>query len=373
MQRRVIMAGFGGQGVLAMGQLLAYAAMIEDKYVTWMPSYGPEMRGGSANCSVIISDTPIGAPNISKATDIVVMNQPSYEKFLDRVQEGGNLLVNASLIDKKETRDDIKTSDIPVTEIAKKMGMPKVGNMVMLGAYLELTQAVKVESVIKAFTKVFGDKKKKFIPINRTAMENGGKVVRGEELVFEEKADYNKTPEQFANKETEFKKIDLKMNDEIFEDDITMVEYAIYSEKEGISFYKAMADKYSNSEASLVFKTLAEQEEDHVLYLNKLLDNLKGEDKEQEELKKPEKVSLDWGNAQEADSSMALSTFSIGMSLEDDAVKFYQKGIEKTDNENIKKLFDELIYWERYHYDQLKGQYDQYKEIWWSSQNFSRM
>lgn len=375
MQRKIIMAGFGGQGIMAMGQLLTYSGMIENKNVTWMPSYGPEMRGGSANCSVIISDDPVGAPNIAKATDVVVMNKPSYDKFLDYVEEGGNIFINSALVDVEVERDDINVYKIPATSIARDMGLDKVSNMVMLGAYLEATDIVKEESVLEAFTKVFGDKKKKLIPLNQQAMQNGRKAARGDNQNSKEdisQNSFNRTPQEFAAKNTSEEKIKLDLTDEVFEDDLKMVEFAIDNEKEGINFYNLMVEKYKNSEAAPIFKTLAEQEEEHVKYLKDLRDVLKGEKENIHDLQKPEENDLDWGDAN-AENNLALSTFSIGMQLEEDAVKFYTKGAEKTNNEKVKRLFNELVYWEKFHYDQLKGQYDLYKERWWSDQSFSPM
>ena len=163
------MAGFGGQGVMAMGQLTTYAGMIENKHVSWMPSYGPEMRGGSANCAVVVSDEPVGAPVISVATDAIVMNQPSYEKFSKMVEPGGNLFVNSDLVHPDNPRKDINIYEIPVNEIAIELGNPKVANMVMLGAFIKVTEIVKEDSILQAFTKVYGDKNKKLKPLNQKA------------------------------------------------------------------------------------------------------------------------------------------------------------------------------------------------------------
>ena len=131
MQRRILCAGFGGQGVLAMGQMITYAGMVEGKEVSWYPSYGPEMRGGSANCSVVISDDPVGAPNVDIATDMIVMNQPSFDKFKDKVSEGGNLFINTSLIDTKGYENDkINIYEVPVSGKAQELGNIKMANMV---------------------------------------------------------------------------------------------------------------------------------------------------------------------------------------------------------------------------------------------------
>ncbi len=176
---RVICAGFGGQGVMSMGQLLSYAGMIEEKHVSWLPSYGPEMRGGTANCNVTVSDTPIGSPIIAhNATTAIVMNLPSLIKFEAELQEGGMVLINSSLIDRKPERQDVTAYCIPANEIAGEIGNTKVANMVMLGAYLELTKVVKVETVIEALRKVFGPSKEHLIPLNQEALKRGAEAVK---------------------------------------------------------------------------------------------------------------------------------------------------------------------------------------------------
>jgi len=178
MQERVIMAGFGGQGVMSMGQILTYAGMIENKNVSWLPSYGPEMRGGTANCNVMVSDNLIGSPIVTEATAAIVMNRPSLDKFEDDIEANGNLLINSSLIDRKANRDDVNVYYIPANEIAVELGNAKAANMVMLGAYLELTKAVGIESIIEAFKKVFGESKSHLIPLNKNALEKGAEAVK---------------------------------------------------------------------------------------------------------------------------------------------------------------------------------------------------
>ena len=178
-EEKIIMAGFGGQGVMSMGQLLTYAGMIEDKNVSWLPSYGPEMRGGTANCAVIVSDKQVGSPIITNdATAAIVMNLPSMDKFEADVRKDGMLLVNSSLIEKKATRDDLKVYYIKANEIANDLGNAKVANMVLLGAYLEITKIVKVESIIEALKKVFGPAKEHLVPLNKDALEKGAEAVR---------------------------------------------------------------------------------------------------------------------------------------------------------------------------------------------------
>ena len=173
-----IFAGFGGQGVLLLGQLIAYAGMYEGRNVSWLPSYGPEMRGGTANCSVVVSDDPIASPVLSMADCVIAMNTPSLEKFEANVNPGGKLFINSSIIEKKATRTDIDVYYVPCNEIADQLGNPKVLNMAMLGAFLEATNVVKVDSVLDALLYKLGEKKAKLIPLNRQAIEMGAASIR---------------------------------------------------------------------------------------------------------------------------------------------------------------------------------------------------
>ena len=178
MENKVICAGFGGQGVMSMGQLLAYAGMIEDKHVSWLPSYGPEMRGGTANCGVTVSDEEIGSPIIMNDADIaIVMNLPSLIKFEKDVKPGGKIFVNSSLIEKKVERTDIEVYYIDANKLAADIGNIKAANLVMLGAVLKSTPIVDIESILEAFKKVFGPSKEKFIPQNREALIKGGESI----------------------------------------------------------------------------------------------------------------------------------------------------------------------------------------------------
>jgi 2-oxoglutarate ferredoxin oxidoreductase subunit gamma len=136
MIEKLRLAGFGGQGVMFMGKVLAHAAMLGDKHVTWIPSYGPEMRGGTANCSVIISDMEIGEPVASTPDILVALNEPSLRKFLDAVRPGGIIFVNSSLIHGVEIRKDVRVVDVPVNDMARDIGLPGAINMVMLGAMI---------------------------------------------------------------------------------------------------------------------------------------------------------------------------------------------------------------------------------------------
>lgn len=179
MLQEIILAGFGGQGVMSMGQLLAYAGLVEDKQVSWIPSYGPEMRGGTANCSVTLSDFPISSPVISEPNTLIVLNRPSLEKFEKSLRFGGLLLMNSSLIDTPPQRQDIQVIKIPSDDLAnERFGNTRAANMIILGAYLELTHAVSLGSVEKALKKVLPEYRHNLIPMNRDALELGVSVVK---------------------------------------------------------------------------------------------------------------------------------------------------------------------------------------------------
>lgn len=176
---RILCAGFGGQGVMSMGQLLAYAGMLEDRNVSWMPSYGPEMRGGTAYCCVMISEKQIGSPIITNdASCAIVMNHPSLVKFQKCLLPGGLLLVNSSMTEEKCEREDLHVSYVPANELAQKCGNQRAANMVMLGAFLELSGVVGSNNIIEAFKKVFGAKAEKHLDLNMKALHCGMESVR---------------------------------------------------------------------------------------------------------------------------------------------------------------------------------------------------
>lgn len=178
MLHEIVIAGFGGQGVMSMGQLIAYSGMIEDKHVSWLPSYGPEQRGGTANASVIVSDEPVGSPVISQPTAAIVLNKPSFEKFEPSVKPGGILIVNSSLIDSKSNRDDITIIEIPATDLANEMGESRVANSIILGAFIELSKAVTIDSIVESLKKVLPERRHNLIPINKEALEKGAELVK---------------------------------------------------------------------------------------------------------------------------------------------------------------------------------------------------
>ncbi len=178
MTHQIIMAGFGGQGVMSMGRILVEAGLKEGRNVSWLPSYGPEMRGGTANCSVIVSDELVGAPTVTEATAVIAMNKPSLDKFEKDVIPGGLLLINSSLIDTKAKRNDIDVYYIPANDIASEIGTDKIANMVMLGAYLKATAAAKEETVMEYIEEVFAGKKASVIPLNKEALKKGAEFVK---------------------------------------------------------------------------------------------------------------------------------------------------------------------------------------------------
>ncbi len=179
----LIIAGFGGQGVLSMGMTLAYAGMVEDKEISWMPSYGPEMRGGTANCITIISDKKISSPIISSFDTAIVLNQPSMEKFAAKVKPGGLLLYESANIKEVSARTDIEKVGIPAATESLLMKNAKIMNMIMLGAYLHLKPVVKIDDVMKALEKVLPEKYHHLLPLNRQAMEKGAELVQAVMLV----------------------------------------------------------------------------------------------------------------------------------------------------------------------------------------------
>lgn len=178
MKKEIIISGFGGQGGLAIGKNLAEAGMAEGMNVTWAPSYGPEMRGGTANCSVVLSDKPVGSPIFNHPTELIAMNEPSLEKFEAGVVPGGTVFVNSSVVTDKVSRPDLTAYYIPCAEIADEVGNPKVGNMVMLGAYVAATKILKTETIEVMIHEMFTGAKAKLVPLNIEAFHRGMACIR---------------------------------------------------------------------------------------------------------------------------------------------------------------------------------------------------
>ncbi len=173
--QQIIFAGFGGQGILSMGKFLAYAGMDADLNVSWLPSYGPEMRGGTANCSVIVQDDEVGSPIVTKADSVVVMNRPSLDKFEDVMASGGLLIMDADLVDRAPVRTDIEVISIPAQTVAAEIGSKTIANMVLLGALVAKTGIVPMETLL-ASLKAHG--KEKFYESNKLALEKGASYVK---------------------------------------------------------------------------------------------------------------------------------------------------------------------------------------------------
>ncbi len=173
MMDKIILSGFGGQGVMFIGKVMAYAGMEGGLHVCWIPSYGPEMRGGTANCSVIIADQEINSPVIELADAAIVLNQPSYDKFVSRIKPGGVMVVNSSIVEVGAGRSDIKIVALPASDIANELGRPSLANMVCLGALLPNLSLVDLEKIEKAMDVVVGKKKPEMYEINIAAIRKG--------------------------------------------------------------------------------------------------------------------------------------------------------------------------------------------------------
>ena len=173
MEKTFIFAGFGGQGMLLIGKFMAMACMLDGKHVSWLPSYGPEMRGGTANCSVVLSDKPVGSPVFAHPTELIALNEPSLVKFEEGVVPGGMVFVNSDVVTDKVSRTDLTAYYIPCSQIADEVGNPKVSNMVMLGAYVAGTKVLKAETIEKMIQEMFTGAKAKFVPLNIEAFRRG--------------------------------------------------------------------------------------------------------------------------------------------------------------------------------------------------------
>ncbi len=177
MQTVVFMSGFGGLGLMMFGKLLAYAGLEEGKEVTWLPSYGPEMRGGTANCTVVVGDAPIGSPLISSPKAAIVMNQPSLEKFAPMLKKNGILVINSSMIPIDSDRDDLRSFHIKANDLAAELGNRRSANLVMLGAYIGLEEVVSHKAIIKMIEKTFA-KKPQFVEVNCKTFMKGYELAK---------------------------------------------------------------------------------------------------------------------------------------------------------------------------------------------------
>lgn len=177
MTEEIIIAGFGGQGVLSMGMILCYSGIMEDKEVSWMPSYGPEMRGGTANCITIVSDKKISSPIISKFDTVIAMNQPSVDKFENAVKPGGYLIYDSTNIINPPKREDINIIGIDASSTAAGMKNTKVLNMIMLGAFIQKRPIIKFENIIEGLKQVLPERYHHLLPLNEEALRKGMELV----------------------------------------------------------------------------------------------------------------------------------------------------------------------------------------------------
>ena len=171
--RQLLFSGFGGQGILFAGKFIAYKGLTDEKQVSWLPSYGPEMRGGTASCSVIVSDEPVGSPIVSTPDVLIAMNLPSLDKYENTVAKGGIIIMDSSLIERRVLRDDVTVYAVPATQLASDNGMPTLANMILVGQLLKALDDFSEESVTAALKKVISAKRADMMDINRKAMQIG--------------------------------------------------------------------------------------------------------------------------------------------------------------------------------------------------------
>lgn len=178
MHHEIIISGFGGQGILFAGQLLAYAGLEEGRHVTWIPSYGPEMRGGTAHCTVIVSDEEIGSPLVRNPSAALVLNPPSMEKYAALVQRGGVLILDSTLIEERSGRDDIEQVAVPAKQIANELGFPQIANMVMLGALIAAIGILQLGTMDKVLEEHVSARHRDALDANKQALRRGAEFVR---------------------------------------------------------------------------------------------------------------------------------------------------------------------------------------------------
>jgi 2-oxoglutarate ferredoxin oxidoreductase subunit gamma len=176
MQEEIIISGFGGQGTLFAGQLLAHAVMDQGFHVTWIPSYGPEMRGGKARCTVIVSDREIGSPLVRQPSMAVVLNIPSMDAFEPLIKPGGTLVVNSSLVTRQSGRDDIRTLYVPASDMATELGNIRLANVVCLGALVQVTGIVPLEAVAQALDNYLPERHRSLLKLNQQALRKGAEL-----------------------------------------------------------------------------------------------------------------------------------------------------------------------------------------------------
>jgi 2-oxoglutarate ferredoxin oxidoreductase subunit gamma len=177
MTKKTVFSGFGGQGVLMMGYVLAVAAMKDGKHVTYFPSYGAEVRGGTANCTVVVSDEEIFSPVASSPDYAVIMNKPSLAKYEGNLREGGTIILNSSLIDTHPSREDVEVVEVPANEMAKELGSDRTINMIMLGAFVSKTGITSLDSIMNGLAEIVKGKKPAVMELNRKGLDKGAEHV----------------------------------------------------------------------------------------------------------------------------------------------------------------------------------------------------
>jgi len=179
MENKIMISGFGGQGVMLIGQLLGYTAKDVDKKSTFYPAYGPEQRGGTANCTIVISDNEIGSPVPTKIDTLMALNQPSIDKYLDKIKSGGTLIINSNHVKQKVDRNDISIYEVPADDLARELGFAKAANMVMLGAYAEANNILTQEQILSTL-KVQLARKAEFFDLNKAAIVKGSETIKNQ-------------------------------------------------------------------------------------------------------------------------------------------------------------------------------------------------
>ena len=177
MTKNILIAGFGGQGVLFTGKFIAYGALIEGKELSWLPSYGPEMRGGTCNCSVIVSDEPVGSPIVNEPDVLIAMNRPSLDKFEDAVIPGGDIYIDSSLVDREVRRTDVNVHYVPATRLSTERGFDGIANMILLGSVIKGSGVIKEETIPAAMSKVVSAKRQNLFDFNIRALQLGAEVL----------------------------------------------------------------------------------------------------------------------------------------------------------------------------------------------------
>lgn len=370
-KRKIISTGLGGTGVMAMGKLLAYGGMDEDKNIIWLPNYANKSDYKARFC-LIISSADGEDCLMTDLSDLIVISGEVSDKLVNKLAKGGNLFINKSKVTYITQRKDINIYKIPATELAENLGNPKVSNMVMLGAFLEITETLTFGTVIKAFTKVYGYNLKDLLPIYQKAVVTGAGAVRNcqENKVHIER---DLLEEVSMDKDSKVPSIDLEeisedfkenYEDKIFKDDLTIAEQALKNENTMVRFYLKSKEFLKGNITSEVFGSLAKQSDEHLIYLKALIKKIKGQDIYIKDVNDSsiEEEKINWKEFSDEKRIFALSIFEEAIKLKNNSIDFYKKATKKAKDQNAVRLYKELEYWENYQLQQLEGQYEILKE-----------